>query len=176
MERAKELFLKYSGNRFYMDREGEGAEYDGYHVSRETEEIWAKEAVSAFLESRTEGKEAIRAYSSAAELVKSSWREAFWHRCLYYPLKTGGLDDVTVLFMLPISFRMAEKAAARHRFSREEAKAYLCGLDRYIALVRRRSAKGTLTRAADYTMGEFSDPGYVKDYTDGLKMKWGGLI
>ena len=23
-----------------MDREGEGSEYDSYHISRETEEIW----------------------------------------------------------------------------------------------------------------------------------------
>ena len=43
MERAKELFLKYNGNRFYMDREGEGSEYDSYHISKETEEMWTEE-------------------------------------------------------------------------------------------------------------------------------------
>ena len=50
MERAKEIFLKYNGNHFYMDRNGDGYEYASYHVPKETEEIWAKEIISFFLE------------------------------------------------------------------------------------------------------------------------------
>lgn len=113
MERAKELFLKYSGNRFYMDLDGEGSEYDSYHVSKETEAMWAEEHISRFLESKMQGKEALRAYSAVTELLKSDRRNAKWDRCLYYPLRAGHLDDVTILFMLPAGFRLAEKAAKK---------------------------------------------------------------
>ena len=54
-ERAKELFYRYHGNRFYMDHDGEGREYDSYHVSRETEEMWTEELISRFLESKPLG-------------------------------------------------------------------------------------------------------------------------
>jgi hypothetical protein len=69
-ERAKELFLKYNGNRFYMDREGDGSEYEGYHIPKETEELWAKEFIFGFLKTELKGREALHAYSTAAELLK----------------------------------------------------------------------------------------------------------
>lgn len=59
MKRAKELFLKYSGSRFHMDREGEGAEYESFHISKETEEMWTEEYISAFLNTKPNGKEAL---------------------------------------------------------------------------------------------------------------------
>ncbi len=136
MERAKELFLKYNGNRFYMDREGEGGEYESYHVSKETEEMWAKEAVSSFLESKPQGRKALCAYISASELAKSG---GDWDRCLYYPLQSEQLDDVTVLFMLPHSFRMAERAVKKQSFSKEEADTYFRELDRYLREAGERS-------------------------------------
>ena len=43
IERAKELFMQYSGNRFYMDLNGDGREYDAYRIPRETEEEWRRE-------------------------------------------------------------------------------------------------------------------------------------
>ena len=176
MERAKELFLKYSGNRFYMDLDGEGSEYDSYHVSKETEAMWAEEHISRFLESKMQGKEALRAYSAVTELLKSDRRDAKWDRCLYYPLRAGHLDDVTILFMLPVGFQLAKKAAKKHRFSREEADAYLQELDGYIRLVRIRAENGTITRAEDYDMQEFSDPVYTAEYLDKLEQKWTGLF
>ena len=176
MERAKELFLKYNGNRFHMDRDGEGCEYDGYHIPKETEEMWAEEHVSRFLESETRGREAVRAYSAAAELVKSDRQDGQWDRCLYYPLKAKHLDDVTVLYMLSESFRMAERAVKKRRFSREEADAYLQALAGYIREVTVRAEKGTVTRAEDYVMQEFSDPVYVSKYLNDLEKKWRGLF
>ena len=176
MERAKELFLKYNGNRFYMDREGEGTEYDSYHISKETEEMWAEEYISCFLESKIQGKEAYRSYSTVAELLKSDRQNKAWDLCLYYPLRAEYPDDVTKLYMLQMSFRMAEKAVKKHRFSREDADAYLQELDRYIQLVQDRAEKGTLTRSPDYTMQEFTDPVYITDYLHSLVMKWNGLF
>ena len=38
MERAKELLMQYSGNRFFVDLNEEGHEYDGYRIPKETEE------------------------------------------------------------------------------------------------------------------------------------------
>ena len=110
MERAKELFFKYSGNRFFMDREGDGNEYESYNVSKETEKAWAKEFVSFFLESGLQGKEALRNYSAAAELTGRYGEDKSFDAVLYYPLRAAQLDDVTILFMLGASFRMAEKS------------------------------------------------------------------
>ena len=176
MERAKELFLEYHGNRFYMDRDGAGREYDGYRISRETERMWAEEYVRDFLESEAAGREALRAYATAADLLSGREAEEDWKKCLYFPLRSRKLDDVTVLFMLPGSFRMAEKAAGRGRFSKEDADAYLRELDGYVRRVRERADSGTLTRNADYTMLEFSDPVYAGGYLDGLRKKWTGLF
>ncbi len=86
-ERAKELFLKYNGNRFYMDREGDGSEYEGYHIPKETEELWAKEFIFGFLKTELKGREALRAYSTAAELLKRDRMGDRWEQCLFYPLR-----------------------------------------------------------------------------------------
>lgn len=175
-ERAKELFLKYNGNRFHMDREGEGGEYDSYHISRETEEMWTEELISFFLTSEMHGKEAFRTYSAVTELLKADRQNKHWDTLLYYPLKTEQLDDVTVLYMLQDSLRMAEKAASRHCFAKEEATAYLHELDQYTQLIQTRAEDGTMTRAADYVMQEFSDPVYIADYLKSLRKKWTRLF
>ena len=173
-ERAKELFYLYHGNRFYMDHDGEGREYDSYHVSRETEEMWTEELISRFLESKPLGKEALRSYSAVADLIRSGSED--WEACLYYPLRAGHLDDVTVLFMLPCSFRMAETAVKKHCFSKEEADAYLQRLDTYARQVLARAENGTLTRAEDFVLQEFSDPVVVADHLKDLKNKWSRLL
>lgn len=172
MKRAKELFLYYHGNRFYMDRDGASYEYDGHHVPKETEEAWAREYVLGFFESKARGKEALRAYSAAAEFVQRDELSGFWESCLYYPLRAKHLDDVTTLFMLSRSYYMAENAAKRLRLSRAAAAAYVRELDDYIRRVQERVAAGTLTRDADYDMNEFSDPVYVEDYLSRLRAKW----
>ena len=171
IKRAKELFLKYNGNRFHMDREGEGGEYENYHISRETEEMWTEELISSFLKSDMHGKEAFRTYAAVTELLKADRQNKHWNTLLYYPLRTECLDDVTILYMLQDSFRMAERAADRHCFTKEEADAYLHELDQYIQLIQTRAEDGTMTRAADYVMQEFSDPVYIADYLSSLKRK-----
>ena len=99
-----------------------------------------------------------------------------WEQCLFYPLRAKQLDDVTILYMLQVSFQMAERAIEKNCFSRKEADAYLKELDGYMQAVLVRAEKGTMTRAADYAMQEFSDPVYIADYLDGLKQKWDGLF
>ena len=175
MERAKELFLLYHGNRFYMDHDGVGAEYEAYRVSRETEEQWAEEFISAFRRSEAQGKEALRDYSCAADLVKTDRREAL-EECLYYPLRSPHPDDVTRLFMLQISFRLAERARGKKRLSREDAAAYLSELERFIPGLQDRADRGTLSRSEDYVMREFSDPVYVAEYLGGIRKKWSELV
>ena len=176
MERAKAMFLKYNGSRFHMDREGDGAEYDRYHISKETEDMWVEELVASLLESKMQGREALRAYASVAELLNGGRQDEEWDACLLYPLRAERLDDVTALYMLPFSLRMAERAARKQRFSRADAAAYLHELDGYIQLVQSRVEQGALTRAADYEMQEFSDPVYIADYLNDLKEKWSRLL
>lgn len=176
MDRAKELFYEYHGSRFYMDHDGAGREYDSYRVSKETEEMWAEEYVSGFLSSRLCGKEARRGYSAAADLIKCCGCGGDWYACLYYPLRAGHLDDVTVLYMLSDSFRMAEKAVKKHCFSKEEADAYLEELDGFARQVLARAGNGTMTRADDYVLQEFSDPAVVSEHLCCIRKKWEGLF
>ena len=176
MERAKELFLKYNGNRFYMDREGECGEYESYHISKETEEMWTQELINTFLGSKLQGREALRTYSTVTELLKSERLNKDWDTCLYYPLRTKHLDDVTILYMLSASFTMAENAAKKHRLSKEEKDAYLQELENYMQTVQDRAEKGTMIRSADYIMQEFSDPVYIENYLNNLKKKWTELF
>ncbi len=176
MNRAKELFLKYSGNRFYMDREGDGAEYDRYHVPKETEEMWAEEYISAFLLSEMNGRDAIRAYSTAAELLNRFVPDERWTGCLYYPLRAEHLDDATALYMLQTSFRMADRAAKKHRFSKEDRDTYVRELNEYIHSIKTRIEAGTMTRSTDYMPQEFSDPVYTADYLNSIAEKWNGLF
>lgn len=175
LERAKELFMQYGGNRFYMDHDGVGQEYDACRVPRETEEAWRKEYLSGFFEEKKHGREALRAYSLAVEFLKGGAEDGCWERALYYPLRSDWLDDVTVLFLLPVSFRLAEKRAEKGRFSREAADEYLRVLDSFVRDVRKRAEDGALTRAADYRMREFADDAYVAAYLEDLLRKWAGL-
>ena len=94
-----------------MDHNGERYEYDRYHVPKETEEAWAREYVLGFFESKARGKEALRAYSAVTVFVERDELRDFRERCLYYPLRSEHLDDVTTLFMLSRSYPMAERAA-----------------------------------------------------------------
>ena len=174
-ERAKELFLAYGGSRFFMDHDGVGAEYESFRVPKETEERWAEEFIREFLETERSGRQALRDYGTAALLVRADRQTERWERCLYYPLRAGHLDDVTRLFMLQRSFTMAADAAKKHLFSPNKAAAYVRELDVFSKGIRERAEKGTLTRAEDYVMREFSEPAYTADYLDGLRKKWTGL-
>lgn len=41
--RAKDIFFKYGGSHFYMEREGEYSEYKEYKISKEQEDRWIQE-------------------------------------------------------------------------------------------------------------------------------------
>lgn len=43
MNEAKEMFLKYCGSYFYMERDGQLIRYKGYNVDASTEREWLKE-------------------------------------------------------------------------------------------------------------------------------------
>lgn len=172
MDRAKELFLQYNGNRFYMALDGKEQEYDSYQVSKETEEAWRRECLDQFLQQKQYEKQALKAYAAAVDFLKSDRSDEDWKTFLYYPLTSEWLDDVTVLFMLPLSFRLAEKWKKKGRFSKLEAEEYLKTMDAFLEEVHKRAQTGTLTRAEDYVLQEFSDPVYVESYTKDLKEKW----
>ena len=176
IKRAKELFLNYNGNRFYMDIDGTRQEYDSYHIPRETEDAWRKEYLSQFPEQKKFGKAVLRAYSKAADFLKSDMTEDCWKRILWYPLRADGLDDVTVLFMLQVSFRLAERGAEKGKISRETAEEYLHELDEFIRNVLKRAETGALTRASDYTMQEFTDEVVAADFLKDIRWKWTELI
>ena len=97
MERAKELFLYYCGNQYFMDLNGDGNEYRGYQISQEKEEEWRREYLDRFLQQKRYGREAFGAYAKAVEFLRS---DEDGQNYLYYPFRTDGLDDVTILFML----------------------------------------------------------------------------
>jgi len=172
VDRAKQLFYQYHGNRFYMNHDGVEQEYDSYHISKETEELWAKEFVSAFLESGLTGKKTVQAYSIVTDLLKIERDGNVFETCLYYPLRADHLDDVTRLFMLPLSFKMAEAAARKKQFSKQEAAAYIHELESYMKQVMDHVEKESLSRAEDYVLNEFSDPVYVADYLRDIKERW----
>ena len=175
MERAKVLFIQYSGNRFYMDLNGDGKEYDSYRIPKETEDEWRREYLSQFFELKRYGKDALSSYTHAADFLKSDIADDYWKRMLYYPLRSDWLDDVTILFMLPVSFRLAEKWSEKGKFSQTGADEYLCVLDEFIQNVLKRADAGTLTRAQDYQLQEFSDEVYAAGYLKDLRQKWAEL-
>ena len=159
-----------------MALNGDENEYDRYRVPKETEETWRREYLTQFFEQKRYGRDALGAYARAAGLLKSDRSDECWESVLYYSLRSGWLDDVTRLFMLQESFRLAERWSKKGRFSREDAGGYLQALDEFAGGVLKRAEGGTLTRAEDYTMQEFSDPAYVKDYLNDLRRKWTGLM
>ena len=59
MERAKEMFLQYGGNRYYMSLDGVEQIYNSYRVSKETEEEWRREFLDGFFEQKRFGKDAL---------------------------------------------------------------------------------------------------------------------
>lgn len=50
LEKAKEMFLYYGCNSFYMMKEGDTDNYRQYHVSKEQEKIWHDEYIAYWLE------------------------------------------------------------------------------------------------------------------------------
>lgn len=175
MERAKELFIQYGGSRFYMDLNGDGHEYDGYCIPKETEEEWRREYLSHFFEQKRYGKDALFSYACAVDFLKGDTTDDRWERVLYYPIRSDWLDDVTVLFMLPRSFQLAEKRTEKGKLSRDTVDAYLHALDDFIQNILKRADAGMLTRAPDYHLQEFSDEVYVAGYLKDLQQKWTAL-
>lgn len=172
IERAKELFIQYSGNRFYMDLNGDGYGYDRYCIPEETEQAWRKEYLSQFFEQKRYGRDALRSYAIAVDFLESDMTDDCWKRVLYYPFRSDWLDDVTILFMLPVSFRLAEKRTEKGMFSLDTADEYLHALDGFVQNILKKAEDGTLTRSRDYHMQEFSDEVYVADYLRDLQQKW----
>ena len=43
MNEAKEIFLKYGGSYFHMDRDGQLIKYKGHDIEESTEKVWLKE-------------------------------------------------------------------------------------------------------------------------------------
>ena len=175
IERAKELFIAYGGNRFYMDHDGVGEEYAAYRVTKETEERWADEFVRDFLEAERHGKDALKDYRTAAELLRTKRLNGYLKSCLLYPIRARHLDDVTRLFMLQTSYLMAETAAKKGGLSREEIETYLQELDIFSGMIKARAENSALTRAEDFVMNEFADFEYTAGYLDDLRQKWLGL-
>ena len=132
IERAKELFMQYSGNRFYMDLDGAGQEYDRYCIPKATEKEWRREYLSSFFEQKRYGRDALRSYALAVDFLKSDMTDERWKRALFYPLRSDWLDDVTILFMLPVSLRLAEKRAEKGKFARDIADEYRYALDGFV--------------------------------------------
>ena len=176
MNRAKEMFLQYCGNKFHMDRNGDLYKYNAFHISKETEEEWRKEYLSQFFEQKRYGRNALGSYSTAVVFLKGRKRDENWERFLYYPIRADWLDDVTVLFMLSDSFKLAEDRIRDGDFSRKEADDYLQALGEFIQAVQKRADAGTLTRSEDYIMQEFSDSIYVAKYLQDLLKDWTRLI
>ena len=175
MKRAKELFIQYRGNRFYMDRNGVRREYDSYAIPKETEEAWRKEYLSQFFEQKRHGRDALLSYAHATDFLNGDMNDDCWERVLYYPLRSDWMDDVTILFMLPISFQLAEKKAKKGEFSRNAATEYMRALDGIVQNIMKRVNANLLTRAQDYSLQEFSDEVYVASYLNDLQQKWTGL-
>ncbi len=159
-----------------MDLDGRGGEYEIFRVPKETEDLWAKEFVRDLRSSEKRGREALGEYSAAAHLARRLGSAEDRRYCLFHPLRAPELDDVTRLFMLSDSFRMAERAAAEGSLSGEEAEAYLAELDAFSALVIARAENGSLSSSEDYVMREFSDPEYVSRYLAELRVKWTRLL
>ena len=176
IERAKELFIQYSGNRFYMDLNGDGNEYEGYRVSAETEEEWREEYLVQFFEQMRYGKDALHSYVHAVSFLKSDRSDECWKSILYYPIRCDCLDDVTILYMLPTSFRLAEKWSKKANFPWKDAREYLQEFEVFAQCIRKRIDTGTLTRAEDYDLHEFSDPVYVEAHIKDLQNDWNRLL
>ena len=174
MERAKEMFLQYSGNRYYMSLDGVEQIYDSYRVSKETEEEWRREFLEEFFTQKRYGKDALRAYTTAADLLRTD--DEYCGRFLYYPIRSDGPDDVTALFMLQITLRTAEKWAGKRNLSKEEVAEYAATLERFAKDVQKRAEEGTITRSENYVMQEFSDPSYIADYLKDLQQRWRELL
>lgn len=49
IEEAKQIFDKYNGNYFYMGREKVFSKYKEYHISKQTEILWANELIEDYL-------------------------------------------------------------------------------------------------------------------------------
>ncbi len=176
MERAKELYLSYCGNHFMMDHDGAGAEYGRYRVSKETEEAWRREYLEQYFAERRFGRAAVNAYRRAVEFLKSDRSDPEWEEILYEPLRAKHVDDVSVMFMLPLSRKLAKKAAERGCYTRQEAKRYLQEMDRCTAGILKRAEEGTQVRSEDYVMLEFSDPAYIAAYVQDLKRAWAEML
>ena len=174
MERAKEMFLQYGGNRYYMSLDGVEQIYDSFRVSKETEEAWRREFLEQFFMQKSSGKAALGAYRTAAVFLtgRSDHRERF----LYYPLRSDWLDDVTILFMLQTALRKAEEWGRKGKLAKEKASEYLAALNAFANGVQKRADEGTMTRSEDYAMQEFSDPAYIAAYLKDLQQCWRRLL
>ncbi len=73
IDQAKELFLKYGGSFFYMDREGEYERYKGYGVSKELEETWLQEWRIDLLRVMDGEDDGVKLRLAVGTLVDSIW-------------------------------------------------------------------------------------------------------
>lgn len=68
---AKQLFMKYGGSFFHMDREGEYEHYKSLGISREQEKVWIEEYQRDLLKSIESENDGVKIRTSVRALVSS---------------------------------------------------------------------------------------------------------
>lgn len=135
MTEAKNMFLQYSGNIYFMEKDGVLDVYHSYGATRRQERQWAEEYVLRFLagERDLEPSGSVRRsdmlYHKAAQLAEKCGEESLLHDVLDYPFENrveSGLETALLMMRVNINF-------ARHLFlNRKLLRAQLETYDRKV--------------------------------------------
>lgn len=115
---AKELFMKYDGSFFHMDREGDYERYKSFGVSRELEEAWTEELRNELLTKIAVGTDGprIRMYVGAlVDLFENRGGDAQVLQMLaIIRSKVGNMDSLSQVVIAESIARLVDSCEGKH--------------------------------------------------------------
>jgi hypothetical protein len=100
---AKEIFMKYGGSHFHMEREGEYQYYKSFCITKEQEGLWIKEYLQEMLNS-IENEDIVSPSFSRLSISISEYNDIFYFKKLVELVKCKRVNTDTFSQM-----RMAEE-------------------------------------------------------------------
>lgn len=154
--KAKEVFLKYSGNHFYMERGGEYENYKKYSISDIQEELWLNEYQNELL-SKVENEDiATHSFSQLIDVLRRTKNMVFFQLLLdIVKRKEGNLDTFSQILMAEGILNIAESLKG----NTETENVKMAFQARQLALSMLNSSIKKPVTVASY----FSNLGYLKD-------------
>lgn len=175
-QKAKDLFVKYNGSHFYMDREEEGKLYRSYGISADQENVWRDEMLNTIVSRMENSRAPAYEYIKACKLVEQCKVVTMFHS-LYTCLDTRykSQDSISTIYMLNAFFDMVTFLSKRGMSKEIKADNCVDLADQILEYLSALVSNDTFITTDAYGVGMFVEKEIIEDQLARDKANWNNI-